>query len=249
MEEKETKSISFKDIGGLLKANLVLIVVILAISIAISGAYAFLFQKTNYTASVMLEVCLKENGEEDNLAESSIYSFARYLSKGYKVLFSSSAYLAEANNEENHIGIVGNNLSYNIDDELDVLFTVSYTVSNKGTPVEEMKLQVAKTLNDYIDFAKSKIDSNELSVYAGRLNIVSYAEENTVKASKGTVKTFAIGVLAGIVIAFIVILIKFMSDDTVGEKEDVELLTETTVIAFIPLVHSDSSKSDKFSIR
>ena len=245
MEEKETKTVSFKDIGNLIKLNWLLITIIMILSLAVSGAYAFLFQKTDYTASVMLEVCLKDSGEEDELAESSVYSFTRYLAKGYKVLMSSSAYLTEYNNAqstEKENKIVGSNISYTIDDELDVLFTITYTVSDKGTSSEIMEQRVVDTLNGYIYFAKDKIDANNVSVYAGRLEPISWADVNTVKTSKGTAKTLAVGLLIGIVISFVILLFKFLKDDTVGEKEDVELLTGTSVIAFIPLVHSEPVK-------
>ena len=260
MEERETKTISFKDIGRLIKENLIFIIVIMVIAAIIGGVYALFVQPTEYTASVLLEVCYKESVSDDgssstsekNNSAQSIYSFARYLPKGYEVLFTSPAYIDEYNtnvrnrNEEmgfDNLTISAGGLNFAIDDDYDVLFTVSYTVSDRGSDPEKMKSLVVGALNSYLEESINKTNDNEKSVYADRLDIISKASTSTVKVNKGVVKSIAIALLIGVVVCFVILLIKYLSDETVGEKEDVEDLTGSTVIAFIPLVQKETSKT------
>lgn len=253
MEENETKSVSFKDIGNLIKLNWLFIVIVLALSIAISGAYACFVQKTNYTASVMLEVGVKETGSEDNVSESSIYSFARYLAKGYKVLLSNDDYINRYNkyvDNYNNTNVNGPKLTkidadaieFTIDDDLDVLFSVSYTVADKGSDPEEISLEVSRTLNEYIDYVKGIIDDNDVSIYSKRLTVISKADVNNVKVSKGTLKTILIGFVIGLAVACVVLFIKFISDDSLFDKNEVEKVTGAPVIAIIPVVNENSKK-------
>ena len=261
MEEKETKTISFSDIGKLLKSNVLLIVVVLIASLILGACYAVFVQPTKYTATILLEVFYKEdsqvgsngatnNGSEKDSSDSSIYSFARYLPKGYEKRFTSPAYIDDYNKKVDEYNknnpdskkqrISGGGLTFVIDEELDVLFSVTYTVSNKGLTESEMKTLIVDTLNNYIKGSILKTNLDEKSVYADRLNVISPAMESTVTVDKGYIKCMAIALLAGVVICFVILLIKYLSNDTVSEKADVEELTETTVIAFIPLTKNDS---------
>jgi capsular polysaccharide biosynthesis protein len=233
-------------------------------SVLVGVGYALLVQPTEYTASVLLEVCYKESSVEDgsgdytsekNSSAQSVYQFARYLPKGYEVLFTSTAYINDYNlkvkdyNSENpEVAkqlISEGGLNFAIDDDLDVLFTVSYTISNKGLSEEEMRTQVVDTINGYLNESIAKTNANTKSMYADRLNIISSATESAVKVNKGSVKTVAIAVLAGLVIIFAVLLIKYLSDDTIALKEDVEDLTGTIVIAYIPLISQEVKTQEK----
>ena len=257
MEEKDTKAISFKDIGTLIKSNLILVISIIIISGLLGCLYALFIQPVEFTATTLLEVRYKESDVEGEFTESekgksdsSIYSFARYLPKGYEVLFTSPSYVKSYNeNELNVNNPLYGSLYFNIDEDLDVLFTVSYTYSKRcsGQEFIDTKNLVAETLDKYIAEAIQKVNEDDASVYANRLAVVSKAADSTVSTDKGMLKIGIIATLIGVIIAFVVLIIKHLLDETVGEKEDVEELTGTTVIAFIPLVQleKDGAKKSK----
>lgn len=241
VNEKE-KSLSFSDILGVLRGGIVWIIVITILCTAIGGVYAFLFKKTTYTAKLNAQIYVETyrnptTDEDEAVPEHTRFQYAALLADKCSALIMSKDVMNACNEVLKEMGLnLSGGLSI-VPEEDQPFFTVTYTYSQKGGDVAEIKEQVAKTLNAFFDEAKKYIDSKP-DIYpwhANKMIVYSYAQEKDVSASTGKAGVIAIAFLIGLVLSIVFVLVKNAFDDTVTTKEQIELITGSQIIATIDI--------------
>lgn len=255
MEEKVEfeKTLTISDIVQIIRHRFLWIVLIIFACVAIGYGYVTLFQKTQYTAKS--SVCVQANdyvivdsdGKEvtANVAEHTKYQYSALIAPEYEKVLRSNEIANALKSQGLQIDI--SSLSFKFT-ENSAFFDISYTYSVHGGDATVIKQQVANTLNEYIK-KSIEVINDENSVYPtylkDKLINYSYASSENVLVNTGATKTLFIAFLIGVVLSAITVIILYFTDNTIKDKEEVEILTGLSNLAVVDLYHNQTLTEKK----
>ncbi len=261
MEEKVEleKTLTLSEIMRVIKTRFIWLLLIIIICVGVGIAYISLVQETKYTATCVVCVQAKnytildeETGIEKpaNVAEHTKYQYSALLAPEFEKVLKSAEIVKQIKETGNHINIGSVSFKYT---ENSAFFEISYTFSRLDGDEGVLKEEIANELNKYVEDAIEIIDS-ENSPYGflkDKLILISKASKDYVLVSTGSFKTLALSFLVGVVLAAVLVVILYFTDDTITNKDDVEFITGVSNLAFIDistneiLVKSNSKKGAK----
>lgn len=249
MNEKETK-LSIGEVFGIFREGLVWIIIITILFACIGGAYAFLVQKTSYTAKIdayiftdKLYTESDDGKRNEDISEHIAYQYCSMLVPQCEAVFTSN----EIMNEVSKQGIVLNGTLDFIVQEDSPFFSITYTYSEHGGNPDEIKSKVAKTLNDYVQKSIHLInaDKDKYIYLSDKIVVYSDAAPKDVDSSTGRAKVIILATLIGLVVSMAVVLIKRLFSDTLTSKDQVEQITNGQIIATIDISPNMVENRDK----
>ena len=244
---EQEKFLSVAEIFSVLRAGIAWIVSITFVCLIIGGVYAFAFKKTTYTAKIDAVIFTHtyetSTGEQQEISEMTAYQYSAMLVPQCQPVFKSNEVLSA-------VAAAGIDLKGSINfitEEESPYFSITYSYSQYGGNVNEIKKEVADTLNAYVNKCIEIVD-NDAKTYrylSDKITMYSAAYPEDVAASTGKALVLIIALLAGIVLSVIFLLIKNSFDDTVSKREQVEQITGNQIIAIIDISHNLTETYDK----
>ncbi len=243
MSEKETKTISFKDIWNVVKKNLIFVFIIIIVSTMIGTVYAFFVKKTTYSVSTTAVVKVEGLQTGEMGTEANYASYSVFLAPLCESVFTNR------NNALRYKEVTGKSISvgsiYVEWQEQRFDLTISYALQSR----DDRREKVVDDLNDYIQFCIDYVDGKEFYDEDGQLidlqepiwtslkDRIKFdkAREDAVSASTGKTNTIITSFLIGIALAVIFLIIRFYVDDTINDKDVVEEIVDAPVIATISI--------------
>ncbi len=231
MGEKETKIISFKDIWGVIKKNLIFVMIIVVASVAFGTVYAFFVKKTTYSVSTTAVVKVEglQTGGSSN--EFNYFSYSVYLAPLCEGVFKNQ------NNALRYKEATGKSISVNSinvtwqEQRFDLI--ISYALQSR----DDISQKVVDQLNDYIEFCIEYVDTNNDSIWSSLSNRIKFdkARKDAVKSSTGKLDAILTSFLIGLALSAVFLVIRFYVDDTLSNKEIIEDIVGAPVIATISI--------------
>ena len=205
-EESTYKSFPFFRI---LYRNLVLIICIIIASGALGTAYGIYTQKPVYTAECDVILTVRKNYYNTN--EPSI---AKQYIKTISEAITSPAVASAA-------GVGGVSVSYGSDS---LILYVRYTASTEA---------VAKTrLKAYINAAAEYISSNK-PIPATEISLKEIQNDYSIEISSGRDTFIVLGFIAGIVLGVAVAVLRYLLDNKVKDKDELEEILGVSLLSYI----------------
>ena len=253
MEDKNQKDyLSFADLLGILRAGILWIVIITLISMAVGITYAFVVQKTTYTAQVSAHIFAESyknevDDKEIAFSETTAYQYSALLVPQCKPVFTSNEVMKAV--KEANINVNGS-IDF-ITQEGSPYFSITYTVARSGGNKQEIQAEIAKTLNDYVDKCIEVIDADKKSYayLSNKITVYSKAYAEDVSVNTGRTMPIALSIVIGIVLSIIFVLLKHFLDDSVSTKEQVESITGTQIIALVDISTNAPTPNEKSAIK
>ena len=234
LEVEESRGLSFKDILFIIRKHWIAIVAFLVTCTA-GGFIWSRVEPPTYKSTGTVMVYYKGS---DNTAVTTEYSFSNSITNTVVGFIKTNTVLDQVAAETN---IKRSDISKNLtvtNSTGNLLITVSYTSSNK----EEAK-KVTNAIMETTIVTGNQLDGEGKALYPmlnGNLSIIDYAEDGA-KVSH-TLRNTAIGGGAGVVLAFLFVLIWELSDNTFKSTEEIERILNIPVLAGIPDYHFDDEK-------
>ena len=259
---EERHGLTFKDILFIIRKHWIAIVAFIAIGIVGGGIFTKVYStlRPQYTSTGTMLVSYE--GEKGTTIATE-YNFSNYITNTYVAFIKENAVLEKAaeklNNREKYnlpalnkpmkfnAGVLRNNLSVGANS---LILKVSYTASDKVDAKNILQV-IIDTASEVADSPKLD-DSNNIIYDAdgnpepkyrflnGNLTPVSEAK-NGAKVSHAF-RDVAIGLAAGVVLAFLYVVIRELSDNTFKSAEEIERTLNIPVLAGIPDYHFDDEK-------
>ena len=231
MSEKETKTISFKDIWNVVKKNLIFVLIIVIASTAIGTVYAFFAKKTTYTVSTTAVVKVDGLQTGETGTEANYASFSVFLAPLCESVFTNQ------NNALRYKEVKGKEINVNAirvewqEQRFDL--KISYSKQSRS----DISSELVTELNEYITWCIEYVNSGESIWTSLRDDRIKYdeARQDAVSSSTGRASTMATSLLIGIALAVVFLIIRFYVDDTINDKEVVEEIVDAPVIASISI--------------
>ena len=216
----------------LVRANLLLMILIVVLVTLVGTLLGVLTSKPVYKASrsVILRTEL-QSGQEATETNNAALAFLVIVQ--LEEYFTSTDYINLANqkylqsNPEAKDKISASNIGFEYKED-SLIFTLSY---------QDIKGQVA--INKLKAVYDASVEYFEKTANTYNIKLIPTDNAGTddsrfaVSVSNGMPKYIVIGALAGVVIAFVVVLIKNSLDNTVHDKDELEEITGTNVLAYI----------------
>ncbi len=223
------KNISF---FKLVKANLLLIILTTLLVSLLGALLGVLYIKPEYkvSRSAILRTELESSSLE---AETNNASLAFLVIGQLEYYFTAADYIDLANhkyeekNGKSEDKIIASNIDVEYKED-SLIFTISYKDSNKAIATKKLKAVFEASVDYFSDHA---------TPYNIKLIPTDNAETDSsrfaVSENHGITECVVIGLLAGIIIAFAVVLIKTSLDNTVHDKDELEEITGVSMLACI----------------
>ena len=235
---EQSKGLTFKDILFIIRKHWIAIAAFLVVGVAAGAVWSYAEKKVNpvYQSSGVIMVSPESNGT--NTGTNTEYALSANLTSTVVAFVKTNAVLDNVRAEQPNFK--AKNLSVS-NSTGNLMVTVKYS---SKTP-EESQLMV----NTVMKLAKEVSDSTEnvggvqTPVYHmlyRNLNVVDEAKPGTPVSH--TTRNLAIGLGAGVVLAFGYIVIRELSDNTFKSTEEIERLLDLPVLAGIPDYHFDDEK-------
>ncbi len=258
---QKTKNSIFGEILFRLKENLILIVLIVILAIG-AGAIYYKLQKPVYTGSEMLNyMAYYENAKDNDNASSSMNLMSVYIDTMVdfcttgvvldRAEYYYTEYLKSDMDIEDFITQVKNgtyNQAYNPSNITKRVYfnssSVSSSLLNHGNDLIESYILVITASGESEEMAKEltrffavAIDQECRDFFQGvktyTYELVKNTEGVSVTSGKSLIKTLAIFTLLGVVLALAIVYLKVLLDNTVKDKEEIEMLTGVSMLAYI----------------
>ena len=225
----QKKGVSF---FRLIKSNLLLISLIIVLVSLIGTLFGVLFSKPVYKASrsVILRTELSSSSAD---AETNNASLAFLVIGQLEYHFTSADYIEIANKKylesnseaKDSISAGGIVLEYKTDS---LIFTLSYQDVNKETAINKLKA-VYNASEEYF-----KTHSTPYNIKLIPTDNAGTDDGRFAISVSDSLKIYVlIGVLAGVVLSVVVVLIKGALDNTVHDKDELEGITGSDMLAYI----------------
>lgn len=240
IDETQEKSLSIGELFFLVKKNIILIIVITILCTAAASVYGLFFKERSYTASAstMVMVDVDKKGTQTT-TEYTNYMYSTQLINTYNDFVVSKNII---NKTIEALKDKGYDLSYEtIKKNLSLssktnslVVTISYTAHGNGKDQEA--IDVVNTLVDTIIYTvnneKNSDDKLKWPILSNSIESIDQADKAVGK--RGATTIILIGILAGLVISFGIVLIKYLTDDTFKSREEFERVFKINVLAQIP---------------
>ena len=235
--EEESRGLTFKDILFIIRKHWIAIVAF----IVTATAGGFIWSKVEpptykSTGTIMVSY---ESGSAT--ATYNDYNFSNNLTKTVAEFVTKNVVLEPVSKELNiNKDVIAKNLTVT-NNTGNLLVTVSYT-SSDATKAKDV---VNAVMNKTIELSLSKEGEGENAkptyhMFYNNLDIIDPAEDG--KRVSHTLRDTAIGLGAGVVLAFLFVLIWELSDNTFKSTEEIERILNIPVLAGIPDYHFDDEK-------
>lgn len=253
-EVYQEQGISFSDLLFLVKRNILVILIITIICTIAGGVYAYGVKKPVYTA-VATAVVQAEQSTTNN-SESTSYSYSVALTNTFKDVIKSQPVIVAAadklakDDKYSSVDNVKASLMGKLKSNVSVSSTTStliLTVSAESTDPEEAILLantiLAQTIavTDQYDVdengnIKTDSDGNAIYLYpilGNKLKVLQNADKDTTTEKHNELLILVVACLIGLIISFVIVLIKFLSDDTYTSKDTFEKTYNINILASI----------------
>ena len=217
--------------------NLLLIALITILCTLIGAMYGILFVKPQYTAShsIILRTTVADTSVGNNTTNNA--SLGKIYIPMIEEHINSPEFLSEANKiyrKDHKTGRISSgaiSIQYN---ENSLIFTMSYTDASKKVATDKLQavyLAANEKLSEYIK--------------AENVSLLQTNNNPSVSVNDGFMKTIIFGLLIGVVLSVIIVIVKYVLDNTIHDKQEFEEITGTSVIAYIDKVKKDGSRKKK----
>lgn len=231
--EEESRGLTFKDILFIIRKHWIAIVAFILLGTA-GGFIWSRVEPPEYKSTGTIMVYYKGS---ENTAVTTEYSFSNSITNTVVGFVKTNTILDQVA-EQTSIkrsdiskGLTVTNSTGNL------LITVSYTSSS----AEEAKNVVNAIMETTVTTGNLKDGTDsKYPMLDGNLSIIDYAENGT--RVSHALRDIAIGLGAGVVLAFLYVLIRELSDNTFKSTEEIERVLNIPVLAGIPDYHFDDEK-------
>jgi capsular polysaccharide biosynthesis protein len=239
----------------MLRKGMVWIILITLLCSILGGIYAYFFKETKYVAKLNAQVFTRTYedsvGNEEELPEHTAFQYCAMLVPQVRVVFTSNEVMNKV--ESSGIDLKG---SINFVTTTDSpYFSVTYTYKQHGGNVEQIKEEVAQTLNAYVNKCIDIVDMDKkhYTYLCEKIIVYSEAISRDVSVSTGRVLTVLIAFAIGLILSIALVIVTNMLDDRIYSKEQVEAITDGQCIAVIDITSKandyreikSNSKGDK----
>ena len=199
---------------------------------AVGFVIAALFITPQYESSTGIYVMSKQNSDTLSYSDTQLSS---QLTKDYEELIQSrtvlEAVIIRLNLiDETYEGLKNRLNISNVKDTRIIYITVT-------DPNPEMARQIADCIREVA--AQHIKDVTDVEA----VNVVDEANLPVGPSSPSVAKWALIGAFAGIAISCMIIIIRFLMDDTIKSSEDVDKYLGWSTLALIPMMYSDANQS------
>ena len=233
-EVQEEKGLTFKELLFIIKKNIISIVIILAVFLGLGIGYNYL-KAPSYKSTGTILVSYNKSNET---AISTSYSFSSYISDTYVLFLTEDVVLSKVSEKVDiPVRTLKNNLKASNDS---LIITVSYTCNDpiKAQEVVDAVIDSAKEVAN-----QGTKDDPKYPLLYGNLSDLSPAKVGSKVSS--TVTNVVIFFAAGLVVAFVYVLLRELLDNRFKSTEDIERTLGIPVLAGIPDYTLDDEKGGK----
>lgn len=233
--KNEEIEIDLREIFAVLLDKLAIIILVALIGAAISFIYTKFMIAPTYKSSTGIYVTNNQQAESEQINVGSLQS-SSYLTKDYMVLVKSRPVLESV--------IEGQKLDMSTDELLSML-SVSSTTDTRIITISVISTDPwkAKSIADAVREAAIE----QITRVVGVDTVKKIDDANTPKTPVGpNLKlNILIGFLAGFIITVVIVIVRFMLDDSIKVQEDVEKYLGISVLGTIPMSENGDAKKKK----
>lgn len=210
---------------GVLMSRIKWIIASIAIGVVLFAMYAFLFVPEEYTSSALLYVRNMATDTQANSATASNLSASEYLANNYAQVMKTEKVvnhaLAQLNGQVSAAQMRGMVSSSLIPDTALLKVSASYEDA-----------EIARLACD----AMAKSLSEMFPTVTGEVSSAKVVEDasNAVKTAPNVVRSALLGALVGLVLSVVVILLREFLDNTIRDKETLQIQFNVPVLGEIP---------------
>lgn len=237
VEQEPSNGLTFRDIWFIIRKHWIAIVAFIVCCTA-GGFIWSRVEKPVYQSTGTMLVSYESN--TTNIAQD--YTFSNYISGTYVVFIKEDVVLekvSEKLNGEFTIPQLRSSTSVKNDS---LVLKISFSASDKET-AKKVVQTIIETAQEVADTTYVDENGKEKPTYHllyDNLKVLSPAKDAT--RVSHTLRNTAIGAGAGVVLAFIYIVIRELSDHTFKSTEEIERMLNLPVLAGIPDYHFDDEK-------
>ncbi|MBQ6105170.1 MAG: polysaccharide export protein [Lachnospiraceae bacterium] len=243
---EQTDTINLSELFYVLLSRILTIVCVTVLCGAVAFAYSRFFIAPEYSAGCTLFVLNRNN--ENSLTSSDI-SASNALVKDYQILAGSRAVIEKV--------IADLNLQYDESDPGKATYTYSQLKSEIRVSVpSDSRMLVVSVLDKNPNNAKKLADavsevlvSQIVSKMKTEASIIDYAVVPTSPASPNVKKNTLIGAAIGFLLICGIIVLRFITDDTIKSDTDIEKYLHLPVLGTIPLDENEEPKRKRSEYR
>ncbi|MBQ9734940.1 MAG: hypothetical protein IJV95_03665 [Clostridia bacterium] len=218
--------------------NLLLIALITILCTLIGVMYGLLFVNPQYTAShsIILRTTVADTSGGNNTTNNA--SLGKIYIPMVEEHINSPKFISTANEiyktEYNGTGKVtasGISIEYNEDS---LIFVMSYTDVSEKVATDKLQAVYEAASEELADYIKAE-----------NVSLIRTNNNPAVSVNDGFMKTIIFGALIGVVLSVIVVIVKYVLDNTIHDKQEFEELTGVSVIAYIDKAKKEDPKKKK----
>ena len=234
---EESRGLTFKDILFIIRKHWIAIVALILFGIAGGAVWAGVESKVTPVFKSTGTIMVYYKGNE-NTQVTTEYSFSNAITNTVVGFIKTNTVLDQVAEEEN---VSRESISKNLtvtNTTGTLLVNISYT---NRDPVKAK--EVTNTIMEKAIQEGNLKNAEAKAVYPmldGNLSIIDHAEDG--KRVSHMLRDLAIGLGAGVVLAFLYVLIRELSDNTFKSSEEIERYLNIPVLAGIPDYHFDDEK-------
>ena len=227
-----------KSLFTLLYKNLAIIILAGILGLLVGFGVGVLKEKPIYTESTSVMLLAEVDASSENTSNTQDMALSQYWLSDVKELLGSHSFVSIVNKSYKAKGGQGEiyagsiNVSYYKDDSL--IFSISYTDADE--------VLAGKKLNAVVEEAKEYLKDK---LVADNVELKETTNVNAKSVSYDYKSYLIIGAIAGLLIAVSFYVIKYLLDNTVKEKSEIEELTGVNVFACIEYCKNDDTPKDK----
>ena len=254
---EESRGLTFKDILFIIRKHWIAIVVFIALGLAGGFTYSKVSERVAPVYQSTGTMLVSYEGTKDT-AITTEYNFSNYITNTYVAFIKEEAVLSKAAEKLNNsqeikkpVGFTSGKLRSNLSvSASSLILKVTFTASDPddARTILQTVIDTASEVADSpkLDEAGNVILDNEgnpepkYKFLNGNLTPVSEAKKGTPVSH--ALRNTAIGLGAGVVLAFLYVLLRELFDNTFKSSEEVERLLGVPVLAGIPDYHFDDEK-------
>ena len=229
-------TIDLKEIAYVLMEKLHYIVMFLLAGAVVFNMYSYFLIKPTYTSTSRLYVV---SATKDSVVNFSDLSVGTNLTKDYVELLLSYPVLDKVSEK------IEKDYDYKISSEsLQKMISLENPEDTRilNINVTTTDPKVSKTIANAL--ADEAVEYIPDTMGTFKPNIAQVAREAKVKTGPSYLKYTAIGALLGVLLCMAWFIFKYLSDDTIKTKEDVEKYFGMTPLAVLPYVENDEESED-----
>lgn len=229
-------TIDLKEIAYVLMEKLHYIVMFLLVGAVVFNMYSYFLIKPTYTSTSRLYVV---SATKDSVVNFSDLSVGTNLTKDYVELLLSYPVLDKVSEK------IEKDYDYKISSEsLQKMISLENPEDTRilNINVTTTDPKVSKTIANAL--ADEAVEYIPDTMGTFKPNIAQVAREAKVKTGPSYLKYTAIGALLGVLLCMAWFIFKYLSDDTIKTKEDIEKYFGMTPLAVLPYVENDEESED-----